>query len=183
MSNFSKLSEFMPFQVFRFFSTKFSLLILFIIIGAYLANGIFYLNAQSLTSDEAGFYNYAVRFLKGNPERTNPVMDNSKMPVNALNTIPRIVEQHILNMKPAADGGTHDIMNGRYVTLFISVLSIGFVFLWAKELYGEKAGLFSAFLFSFCPNHLANAGLVTTDAYSTLFLLSTLYFFWKYCNK
>jgi hypothetical protein len=173
----------MPPAISRFSFSKYSSFILFLIIAAYLVNGIFYLNAQSLTSDEAGFYNYAVRYLKGQPERIRPVMDNSKMPVVALNTIPRITEEFILHNDVIKDGGTHDIVNGRYITLFVSMLSIFLVFTWAKELYGVPSGLFSAFIFSLCPNNLANAALVTTDAYSVLFLLSTFYFFWKFCNK
>src|SRR5215831_5226202 len=35
---------------------------------------------------------------------------------------------------------------------------------------------------SACPNLMASAGLVTTDAYSVLFLLATMYFLWKYCT-
>ena len=69
--------------------------LLTILIVFYLINGIVYLRYQTQTSDEASFYNYAVRLLKGHPDRIIPNSDNSKMPVTVLNTLPRIMEQVI----------------------------------------------------------------------------------------
>jgi hypothetical protein len=148
----------------------------------YLFNGVRYLQSQSLTSDEGAFYDYAKRYLAGNPERTFPSRDNSKTPVTLLNTIPRVIEQVFNPGLAKRDNGVSDITNGRYITLLVSVLSILLVYRWAFELYGEGAGLFAAFLTSFCPNLMASAGLVTTDSYSAVCLLATMYFFWKYCT-
>ena len=155
---------------------------LFLLIVFYLVNGICYLQSQTITSDEGSFYTYAVRYLKGRPDRITPVSDNSKMPITVLNTIPRLAQQAFSRANKKDDGGVSDIMHGRYVTLIVSVLTIVLVFLWSSELYGQRAGLFSALLMSICPNHIASAGLVTTDAYSVLFLLATMYFLWKYCT-
>jgi 4-amino-4-deoxy-L-arabinose transferase-like glycosyltransferase len=162
--------------------SHFAVIGLFLLISFYVVNGICYLRSQSITSDEGSFYTYAVRYLKGRPDRIVPVSDNSKMPVTVLNTIPRLAQQAFSQTKIKDDGGVSDIMHGRYITLIVSVLTIVLVFIWSSELYGQRAGLFSAFLMSVCPNHLANAGLVTTDAYSVLLLLATMYFMWKYCT-
>ncbi|TDH17930.1 phospholipid carrier-dependent glycosyltransferase [Segetibacter sp. 3557_3] len=156
-------------------------LVLGLIVIVYLFNGIQYLRSQSLTSDEGTFYDYAKRYLRGNPSRIYPRSDNSKMPVVVLNTIPRVIEQALHPGLKKNDWGLSDIMGGRYVTLFISVLTILLVFTWAKQLYGFGAGLFAAFLMSWCPNNLANAALVTTDSYSVLFLLATMYSLWRFC--
>lgn len=155
--------------------------LLTLLVGLYLINGAIYLRYQTLTSDEAAFYNYAVRFLKGQPDRIYPSADNSKMPVVVLNTVPRIAEQLLNPQQMKQDGGFSDILHGRYVTLIVSVFTLLLVFRWARELYGDTAGLFAAFLLSICPNHLSNAGLVTTDAYSVLALLATFYFLWRFC--
>ena len=152
------------------------------IIVFYLINGVCYLRSQSITSDEGSFYTYAIRYLKGNPERINPVADNSKMPVTVLNTMPRLAENVFTDGIKKNDGGVSDIMHGRYITLLVSIITILLVFRWSSELYGKKAGLFSAFLMSICPNNMASAALVTTDAYSVLFLLISMYFLWKYCT-
>lgn len=135
----------------------------------HIINGVVFLRAQSLTADEPSFYEYAVRFLQGKPDRIYPASDNSKMPVTVLNTLPRVAEHLLHPQLRKTDGGFSDILNGRYVSLLISVLILLLVYLWASQLYSKRAGLFAAFLYSVCPNCLSNAGLVTTDIYSVFF--------------
>ncbi len=160
----------------------------FILIGVgllvlfYLFNGIQYLQSQSTTSDEGSFFDYAKRYATGHPERVHPITDNSKMPVSVLNILPRAAEQLMNPGLKKNDWGTDDIRMGRYITLFISIGTLLLVFAWASELYGKKAGLFALFIMSLCPNNLANAALVTTDSYSALFLLGSIYFLWKFCT-
>lgn len=153
-----------------------------LIVLFYFFNGLFYLRVQSVTFDESSFTDYAARLLNGHPERKYPQSDNSKMPVSVLNLLPRAIEQLFHPGLKKQDNGASDIFAGRYITLVFSLLIILLVFRWSNSLYGEKAALFSAFLMSFCPNLLANAGLVTTDCYSMLFLCLTMFFTWKFCN-
>ena len=167
---------------FLFCKRHFSQIFLGLIIVFYLVNGFYYLRSQSITSDEGSFMSYAIRYLKGNPDRINPRSDNSKMPVTVLNMIPRIMEEKINGPAHKTDWGLSDTIHGRYVTLVISALTILLVYFWSKQLYGWKAGLFAAFLMAFCPNNLANAALVTTDSYSVLFLLLSMYLLWKFCQ-
>jgi hypothetical protein len=166
-----------------FFKRNTNSLLLILVIGFYLFNGITSLRSQSITFDEGSFMGYGIRYLKGDPERVNPRSDNSKMPVSVLNAIPRVVEQFLSGKNEKDDGGVSDIMHGRYVTLLLSMFTILLVYTWSKQLYGAPAGLFSAFLMSVCPNNLASATLVTTDSYSVLFLLLTMYCLWKFCTR
>jgi hypothetical protein len=166
-----------------FVKQRWAYISLVFIIIFYLFNGIQYMASQSITSDEGSFYDYARRYLLGNPERIDPINDNSKMPVMVLNTLPRVIQQVLNPQLKKHDGGISDIMSGRFITLSISVLIILLVFSWARQLYGNRAGVFAALLISLCPNSLANAALVTTDSYSVLFLLATMYFLWMYCNE
>jgi hypothetical protein len=147
----------------------------------YLINGTFYLRAQSLTFDETSHLSYATRLLKGHPERVDQ-MDASKMPITVINLIPRIFSQLLNPGLKKTDYGASDVFAGRYITLLVSVFTILLVYYWAKEIYGYRAGLFSAFLISVCPNMIANSGLVTTDCYSMLFLTLTFYSLWKFIN-
>ncbi|MDQ3536940.1 MAG: glycosyltransferase family 39 protein, partial [Bacteroidota bacterium] len=133
----------------------------------------------SITSDEAAHYNYSVRLIKGLPEKVITYSDASTMPVSVLNVTPRIVESILFNTKKKFDGGESDIINGRYITLLISALIGLFIFMWAKDLYGEDAGLAALFFFIFCPNINAHSTLVTTDAYAALFTIACAYYFWK----
>ena len=146
----------------------------------YLVNGLISIPRYSITYDEGGHLDFGIRMLKGSTQRTDRQEFNSKMPVSALNALPRAVEQLLHPGLKKSDDGLSDIMHGRYVTLFISLLIGVFVFKWARELYGEHAALFSLFLFSFCPNGLAQAVLVLTDTYSVLALLLVMYYFWRW---
>jgi len=161
------------------FGKKESKIILLLICLSYLINGICYLKSQSITSDEGAFYNYAKRMVKGNPNRVDRMIDDSKTPIVIVNLIPRIAEQIIHPTEHKTDWGAEDIIRGRYITMIVSVLVILLVYLWAQQLYGVCAGLFAAFLISMSPNNIALAGLVTTDAYSVLFLLLVFYCMWR----
>lgn len=154
-------------------------ILLLLLIVFYIVNGVFYIRSQSAAFDEDPYFNYAKRYVTGHPGKTGSVIDDSKLPVIALNTIPRVVQQILHPGLRKMDSGIEDIFMGRYVTLLASVLTILLVFKWATELYGKNAGLFAAFLIAFCPNCLANAGLVGEDSYSVFALLLVMYCTWK----
>ncbi|MFQ5900622.1 MAG: tetratricopeptide repeat protein [Thermodesulfobacteriota bacterium] len=58
-----------------------------------------------------------------------------------------------------------------------------YVFLWTNDLYGRKAALIALSLYSFSPNIIANAPLITTDTIFTCFFMVTLYHFWRYSSR
>ncbi|GAC1420538.1 MAG: hypothetical protein NVS1B13_11850 [Flavisolibacter sp.] len=161
------------------FNKKIAFYLLAFLFLFYIVNGIYYLQAQSATFDEGSFLHYAIKLVMGHPERTSPMQDNSKMPIAILNLLPRAIEQ-VLHPTLEKKMTVAVIVSGRYITLFFSVFIIWIVFVWSKQLYGIYAGLFSAFLMSLCPNMIASAGLVTTDSYSMLFLLISMYYLWKF---
>ena len=57
------------------------------------------------------------------------------------------------------------------------------VFAWSARLYGRSAGLLSLALWVFCPNILAHARLVTSDACSTAMGVAATYVFWRYLHR
>ena len=148
----------------------------------YLVNGLIAIPQNSVTYDEMDHWSYGKRILKLQPQKVYPYDDGSAMPVSGLNALPRAVEQLMNPSLLKTDGGFSDIMHGRYVTLIICLLTGFFIYRWSKELSGENAGIFSLFLFVFCPNLNGHGILLTTDAYTALFTVSTCYFFWKF-NK
>ena len=146
---------------------------------AYFINGIIAIPRLSITYDEGDNLSYGIRFVKKHPEKVKPFDDASTMPMLAFNALPRAIEQLQNPDLKKNDDGFSDIISGRYFTLFLSAFIGLFILRWSSELYGKAAGLFSLFLFVFCPNINANAVLVTTDALSCLFTVSTAYYFWK----
>lgn len=166
----------------KYLSTQ-PLVVLVVILLFYVVNSVFYLQHQSITFDEGSFMNYAVRYMKGKPERLSPMVDDSKMPIIALNLLPRITQQFINKELKKNDQGHSDIVLGRYVTLFFSVCTLLIVFIWASRLYGNLSALIATYMLSFCPNNLAAASLVTTDSYSVLILILILFLLWSWLQK
>lgn len=75
------------------------------------------------------------------------------------------------------------LLLARLPIMLLALLLGYFIYLFAKRLYGLKAGLFALFLYSFCPNILAHAQLATTDFALTAFTFISFYFFWRLLNN
>lgn len=68
----------------------------------------------------------------------------------------------------------------RFPIIFLTlILGFAICFL-GKKLYGQKAGLFAAFLTLFFPSILAHGNLINTDLGLTLFIFLSVYFWGKY---
>jgi len=64
----------------------------------------------------------------------------------------------------------------RLPMILIMILLGFYVFKWARELYGNKAGIIALFLYSFSPTFLAHGRLVTTDiGAAAAFFIATYY--------
>jgi len=151
--------------------------------AVYLINGLIAIPRNSVTYDEMDHWSYGKRILMKKTDKIYPFDDASAMPVSGLNAIPRAVEQLSNPGLLKTDGGFSDIMNGRYVTLIVCLLTGFFIYRWSKQLFGEKGGLLSLFLFVFCPNLNGHGILLTTDAYTALFTVSTAYYYWKFIKQ
>jgi len=124
-----------------------------------------------------GTYGLSVLKLQGNK---NIESYESKLPIVALNGIPRAIEQLLHPGLKKTDWGYEDFRRGRYITLLASILLSLLIFQWTKELYGEFAGLCSFVFYLLCPNFLTHSIFVHTDIYASLFLTASFYFLWKY---
>ena len=68
----------------------------------------------------------------------------------------------------------------RFPIVLLSLLLGFFIFKWAKELFGVKAGLLALVLYAFDPNILGHDHYVTTDLGIAAFSVFAFYFFVKY---
>ncbi|MFA6635527.1 MAG: glycosyltransferase family 39 protein [Candidatus Omnitrophota bacterium] len=57
------------------------------------------------------------------------------------------------------------------------------LFVMARSFYGDRAALFSLFLYSFSPNIIAHTRLSTVDMTATCFILLSVYTFWRFLRK
>lgn len=151
--------------------------------AVYLINGLIAIPANSVVYDETDHWSYGKRILQGEPQKVHTYDDATAMPVTSINAVPRAVEQLFNPGLSKTDGGVSDVMHGRYVTLFVCLLIGLYVYKWSKELFGEWGGLFSLFLLVFCPNVNAHVTLLSTDAYTALFALTTFYYFYQFIRK
>ena len=69
---------------------------------------------------------------------------------------------------------------GRIPAVLIALLLGWYVFLWAKQLYGMKAGYLALFLFVFSPNIIAHSQLVTPDIGLSCIMVIAMFYFRKF---
>ena len=132
--------------------------------------------------DEIDFARYGFDVLKRKTDKNIESLA-SKLPITAINGIPRAIEQVFHPGLKKTDWGYEDFYRGRYIAIFVSILLGLLIFQWAKELYGEATGLFSFVFYLLCPNFLAHGIFVGTDIYASLFLTASFYFLWKYLKQ
>ena len=138
------------------------------------------INRLSLTYDEPSFAAYGMTILKFQGKKDIQQFD-TKLPATALNMLPRVMEQ-IFNpeVKKTGEEADKDVINGRYISLLLTVLLGLIIYCWSAELYNNKIAVFSLLLYLLCPDILAHGIFVSTDIYAALFLTATFYFLWKY---
>ncbi|MEE9613478.1 MAG: glycosyltransferase family 39 protein, partial [Thermodesulfobacteriota bacterium] len=82
----------------------------------------------------------------------------------------------------ANDNADELLFWSRVPVVFLSLLLALAVFLWARELYGNYAGLFALFLYCFEPNIIAHSRFTGKDLPVVLFTFLTIYLFWRYAR-
>ncbi len=138
----------------------------------------------SLTYDEKDHYAYGVNILNGNTNRLvhkSGIVDDSKMPMTALNAIPAKVALQF--QRGRLNTFLKSITAARFVTVLFSAMVAWLVFSWSRSLYGFIPGMASLLLYTFDPNIIAHSQLVTTDVYAMGMIVFSCYWLWKYANS
>lgn len=139
----------------------------------------YYIGHQDITFDEPQYFEYAKRWLRGNPERVE-LLDDSKSPIVAIAWLPRIVRQLIDPNYQLDDFGRQDQQEGRYLMIFFSLVTALYVYKWCKDWYGKNNWILPLVLLLFDPLYLSYATIITTDLACGTFLVATLYHFRKF---
>ena len=152
-----------------------------VLLFTYICIQIYCIHQLSENYDEVSFYNYGVTILKLQSKKDIAKYE-SKLPITALNVLPRAVEQ-IFQPKLKKNNSIDDITKGRYISLIAAIVLSLVIYYWSNLLYGKTSALFSFILFLICPNFLAHGIFVSSDIFACLFMLLSFYFLWKYNNQ
>jgi hypothetical protein len=151
-----------------------------VVLGLYCALQIFCINQLSINYDEPLFAAYGASILKFERQK-DIVLYESKLPINALNMIPRAVEQITHpHLKKTWNESLVDIVRGRYISLFVSVLLGLLIFRWARQLYDDDTAFVCLLLYLLCPNFLAHSIFVSPDIFACFLLTLTFYYLWLF---
>jgi hypothetical protein len=71
----------------------------------------------------------------------------------------------------------------RWACIPFSLVGALFCYFWARDLYGNRAGVLSLALWCLSPNILAHAALITPDAGATALSVVACYAFWKWLKQ
>lgn len=135
------------------------------------------LRGYSLTTDEDKHILYGERIAAGDSTR----IDDSKMPVTALNALPKKLAPLLNNEKITQV--LSRLYVARIVTIFFSCLLALLVFYWSRLLYGFIPAFFSLTLYVLDPNIIAHSQLVTTDLYLACAITFAFFSLWKFANE
>lgn len=137
--------------------------------------------SMSTTYDEEDHIDYGSRILRFHPDRLS-TGDDSKMPITALNAIPRAAARILENrhIDPRLVFLLDNIRAARLATVLAALALIFFVYWWAYDLYGSRSALASSLLVVLSPNIIAHGTLATSDLYFALGVIVSLYSFRRY---
>ncbi|HXG67227.1 MAG TPA: glycosyltransferase family 39 protein [Blastocatellia bacterium] len=83
-----------------------------------------------------------------------------------------------------ANPNSHSIVFRARLPIIALTLLLGIVvYAWARELYGQAAGLLALTLFAFDPNVIAHGSLATNDLGLACFATLSLYTFWRWLRR
>jgi len=95
---------------------------------------------------------------------------------------PGILRGRALLSSPA-NQGDRLLTLARLMMVLTGMLLGYYVYLWSHSLYGKWGAILAVIWYSFCPNILANAGLITPDITVTAFSFIALYYFWRLLSQ
>lgn len=156
-------------------------LIIFLSLLLYVSIQSYCIQKLSLNYDEGSFATYGATILKLQGKK-DIVRFESKLPITALNMLPRAIQQ-VFHPHLSKIDYESDIIAGRYISLLAAIILSLVIYYWTKLLYGKKAALFSFFIFLLCPNFLAHGVFVSSDIFACLFTTLCFLFLWKFSKS
>lgn len=149
-----------------------------LILLVYICVQIYCINQLSPNYDEDSFAAYGTTVLKLQREK-DIVAFESKLPITALNMIPRAIEQVIRpGLTKTWPESQSDIIHGRYISLLFAVMLGLLIYFWTSKLYNSRTALFVLITYLLCPNFLAHGIFVSSDIFACFFMTAALCCLW-----
>jgi Dolichyl-phosphate-mannose-protein mannosyltransferase len=142
--------------------------------------GLLAMQADGMTADEGVHLWYGERALRSGTFLRVHEMLNSKMPISVLNALPVAIAARLRATPLAA---RERLLLARLPSLLLAIVLGWLVFRWAQALYGWRSGALALFLYSWCPNVIAHAHLVTTDVATSLGIFAATFACWRYVER
>ncbi|MBI5224921.1 phospholipid carrier-dependent glycosyltransferase [Candidatus Micrarchaeota archaeon] len=171
--------------------------IVVLLVAAIVLQGVYAINSNSPTFDEPSYVIQGVAQLqsadfdlgKGNPPLMKyfagvlPYLAGIRLPEGHENGFDK---ENAIEFQTVFKSGMDSkqlIFLSRLPTLILTVLTALLVFVFGRKMYGEKAALFSLFLFAFSPIILAHGTLATLDMGTAFFTFLSMYLFWGFFDR
>src|SRR6266498_2021117 len=165
----------------------------------FVAQGIFFIRANSQTVDEAthlaaGYSYLTTGDFRLDSEHPPLIKELQALPLFLLYEIPFDPDTQQWDGKDSFSIGheflyksaiTADRMLAlaRLATLFLGACLLAVIGLWAYRLWGSGAAMLAVSIACFEPNVVAHSALITTDIGVSLFIFLAVYLLWEYVNS
>jgi 4-amino-4-deoxy-L-arabinose transferase-like glycosyltransferase len=165
----------------------------------FVAQGVFFIRANSQTIDEAahlaaGYSYLATRDFRLDPEHPPLIKQLQALPLFLVHRLPFNPDPRLWRDADSYCSGQDFLYKSiipadqilawsRLPNLFLGTLLLALIGWWAYRLWGRLAALLAMALASFEPSLVAHSSLVTTDVGVTLFFFLAVYLLWEYVNS
>jgi hypothetical protein len=139
---------------------------------------ILFISNQGVTSDESGYFTYAIAWAKGHPERNDPMMD-SKTPLVAFSLIGTFFKQWLPENLLINDAAFY-LKAGRPFMYVYQLLGCYIVFCWLNRLWGTSKWLLPFLFFCFDPLIFSYSMIIGSDLASASILTTIIYSAWRF---
>jgi 4-amino-4-deoxy-L-arabinose transferase-like glycosyltransferase len=161
----------------KYLSKKGDRLWLLVLMTVFLLLAVLSSSGITVTLDEPLHYHYGLFVLDGRTDR----IDDSSMPVSALNALPAHVGERL------APGWLKTVLGNffvaRLVTIIFGMLVAAVVFRWSRAMYGVVPAVFATTLYILDPNIIAHSQLVTTDVFAAGMVALSLWLAWRFARS
>jgi hypothetical protein len=182
----------------NFFSHNLALLGGLFLLCVFVGQGIFFIRANSQTTDEAthlaaGYSYFTTRDFRLDPEHPPFIKEIQALPLWVVYRLPfhpdrqqwRDADQERLGLDflyKSPIPADQILAWSRLTNLLLGALLVALIGRWAYRLWGSLSALLAMALATFEPNLVAHSSLVTTDLGVALFMFLTVYLLWEYLN-